>query len=212
MAVDADASATQLAGRAGLKNQPEDTEQGTATESADSLAEHRVEATESAAARGVRQHRQAFIFGVVLLLVLGGIFGWQAVSSYQTHRSEQRHQLFLDAARQGAVNLTTIGHASVEADVQRILDSATGEFRDDFEQRAQALIDAVRQVKSTSAGTVTEAGVESEHDHGAQVLVTVTVRTTNTTGVEEEPRAWRMRLAVELGGDGAKMSDVEFVP
>jgi Mce-associated membrane protein len=59
---------------------------------------------------------------------------------------------------------------------------------------------------------VTEAGLESQSGEGAQVLVAVTVKTSNAGAAQQEPRAWRMRLSVQKVGDEAKVSNVEFVP
>ena len=70
----------------------------------------------------------------------------------------------------------------------------------------------VKQTKSTTVGTVTEAGLESEAAGTAEVLVAVTVKTSNTTAPEQDPRAWRLRIAVQKVGDQAKVSNVEFVP
>lgn len=65
------------------------------------------------------------------------------------------------AARQGALSLTTIDHEHVDDNVQH-LDSSTGSFRDDFEQRAKPFADAARKAQSKSVGTVTAAGIESD--------------------------------------------------
>ena len=111
-----------------------------------------------------------------------------------------------------ALNLTTIDHHQVDGDVQRILDSATGTFYDDFQKRAQPFIDVVKQAQSKSVGTISEAGLESESDDEAQVLVAVTVKTSNAGAPEQEPRAWRMRLSVQKVGEEAKISNVDFVP
>ncbi len=70
----------------------------------------------------------------------------------------------------------------------------------------------VKQAQSKSEGTIAEAGLESSSEREAQVLVAVSVRTTNAGAPEQEPRAWRMRLLVEQVGDEAKVSNVEFVP
>ena len=96
--------------------------------------------------------------------------------------------------------------------MQRILDSATGTFYDDFQKRAQAFVDVVKQAQSKSVGTIAEAGLESESDNGAQVLVAVTVKTSNAGAPEQAPRAWRMRIFVEKVDDEAKVSNVVFVP
>ena len=87
-----------------------------------------------------------------------------------------------------------------------------GKFYDEFEKRAQPFVEVVKQAQSKSVGTIAEAGLESESDNGAQVLVAVTVKTSNAGAPQQAPRAWRMRISVQKVGDEAKVSNVEFVP
>jgi Mce-associated membrane protein len=166
------------------------------------------EATASAAARV----RVAMIAGLVAVVALAALTGWLGWRTWESHRAEQQRALFLQVGRQSALNLTTIDFRHADADVQRILDSATGSFYDDFQQRAQPFAEVVRQVKSRSVGTVTEAGIEDETDEGADVLVAVTVNTAVEGQPEQAPRAWRMRLTVQRTGDDAKVAKVDFVP
>ena len=49
-------------------------------------------------------------------------------------------------------------------------------------------------------------------DDGADVLVAVTVKTSNAGAAEQEPRAWRMNITVQKVGDEAKVANVRFVP
>ena len=119
--------------------------------------------------------------------------------------------MFLQVGRQAALNLTTIDFEHADEDVQRVLDSSTGTFYDDFNARAQPFKEVVKQAKSKSVGTIAEAGVETETEDGADVLVAVTVRTSNAGAAEQEPRAWRMRITVQKVDDGAKVANVRFV-
>jgi Mce-associated membrane protein len=154
----------------------------------------------------------ATIAGLVLVLALGGLTGWLGFRAYESHQADEQRKLFLQVGRQGALNLTTIDWEHADADVQRILDSATGKFYDDFQQRAQPFVEVVKQAQSKSVGTIAEAGLESVSDNEAQVIVAVTVKTSNAGAPEQEPRAWRMRISVEKVEDEAKVSNVEFVP
>jgi Mce-associated membrane protein len=156
--------------------------------------------------------RLASIAGLVVVLALGGLVGWLGFRAYQSHQLDTQRKVFLQVGRQGALNLTTIDYQHVDDDVKRILDSATGTFYDDFQQRSQPFTQVVKQVKSKSVGTVTEAGLESESDNQAQVLVAVAVNTTVEGQPNQQPRAWRMRILVQKVGEDTKVSNVEFVP
>jgi Mce-associated membrane protein len=163
--------------------------------------------------------RVALIVGLVAVLALSGLVGWLGYRAHQAQVAKDQRGLFLQVGRQGAVNLTTIDFEHVDDDVKRILDSATGSFYDEFQQRSQPFAEVVKQVKSKSVGTVTEAGLEvtdaqqeSKIPTDAEVLVAVTVNTSVVGQPDQAPRAWRMRIRVEQVDDGAKVSNVEFVP
>jgi Mce-associated membrane protein len=155
---------------------------------------------------------QALVVGLAVVTALAALAGWVGFRAYQSHSADQQRSLFLQVGRQGAINLTTIDWQHADTDVQRILNSATGTFFDDFSKRSQPFIDVVKQAQSTSVGTVTEAGVESATGDSAQILVAVSVKTSNIGAPEQKPRAWRMRINVQRVGDEAKISNVGFVP
>lgn len=155
---------------------------------------------------------RALILGAAVVVVLGALCGWLGYGAYQAAQEQRFEQLLVGVGRQAAVNLTTIDYQRAEADVQRILNSSTGEFYDDFKNRSAAFIDVVKKVQSTSVGTVTEAALESVDGRQGRVLVAVTVATTSRGAPAEQPRYWRMRMTVTGDGDGAKVSKVDFVP
>ena len=172
------------------------------------------EATESeASAKSPRSPvRLAAIIGLIAVVGLAALVGWLGIRAHQSHQIDAQRNLFLQVGRHGAINLTTIDWQHADADIQRILASATGTFYDDFSKRSQPFVDVVKQAKSKSVGTITEAGLESETDNAAQVLVAVSVKTSNAGAAEQQPRAWRMRIFVQKVGTEAKVSNVEFVP
>ena len=164
------------------------------------------------AKRRVSPVRLATLVGLVAVVALSGVVGWLGFQTYQLRQEQEQRELFLRVGRQGAVNLTTIDWQNVNHDIQRILDSATGPFYDDFSKRSQPFIDVVKKVQSKSVGTVTEAGLESVSANEARVLVAVSVKTSNLGAEDQPPRAWRMRIDVQKVDDGAKVSNVLFVP
>jgi Mce-associated membrane protein len=156
--------------------------------------------------------RVATTVGLVVVVGLTALVGWLGFTAYQLHQAQEQSQLFVEVGRQGALNLTTIDWQHADADVKRVLDSATGTFYDDFSKRRQPFIEVVKKAQATSKGTITGAGLESESGDEAQVLVAVSVKTSNIGAAEQEPRAWRMRISVQKTGDEAKISNVAFVP
>jgi Mce-associated membrane protein len=149
--------------------------------------------------------------GLAMLLAVGALVGWLGYRVHQSQLQNQERALFVQVGRQGAVNLTTIDFNQADADVKRILDSATGPFYDDFSQRSGPFIDVVKQTQSKTEGTVTEAGLEAMTGDTGEVLVAVSVKTTNAGTSEPQMRSWRMRVAVHEDGSGVKVSNVEFV-
>jgi Mce-associated membrane protein len=155
--------------------------------------------------------RRAILLGSVVVLGLAVLVGWLGFRAYQSHQEQAQRNQFLEVARQGALNLTTVDWQKAEGDVQRILDGAAGQFHDDFASRAQPFIDVVKQAKSTTVGTITDAGLESQKDDTAQALIAVTVVASNMVAPQQVSHSWRMRILVQRVGDQAKVSNVEFV-
>jgi len=154
----------------------------------------------------------AIAVGTLAVVALGSLVGWLAFQTYETRRAEQQRDLLVGVARQAAVNLTSIDFTRVDADLQRILESSTGKFHDEFQTRSQPFADVVKHAQSKSEGTVTAAGLESQIDGHGQVLVAVSVKTAIPGAPEQPSRSWRMRISVQNDSDGAKVSDVQFVP
>jgi Mce-associated membrane protein len=148
-----------------------------------------------------------------LIVALLGVGGWLGFRLYQDHQAQDQRSLYLSVARQTAINLTTINYAEVDADIKRVLDSATGGFHDEFQNRSQPFVEVVKKVQSKTEGTIADAGLVSYTKEQGQVLVAISVKTSmGAAPPDPEPRRWRMRLTVDKVGDGAKVSNVEFVP
>lgn len=161
----------------------------------------------------LRSHvRLATMVGLAIVLALAATVGWLGFRAYQSHQAQEQRQLFLQVGRQCALNLTTIDWQHADADVQRVLDSATGQFYDQFSKRKQPFIEVLKKAQSKSVGTITEAGLESDSGDKAQVLVAASIKTSNLGADDQPPREWRMRISVEKSGDEVKISNVAFVP
>jgi Mce-associated membrane protein len=151
--------------------------------------------------------------GLAIIVALFGLGGWLGFRVHQDNQVQAQRNLYVQVARQTAINLTTIDYTEVDADIKRVLDSATGAFHDEFQNRSRPFVEVVKKVQSKSEGTVSEAGLLSYTKDQAKVLVAVAVKTSMAAApADQEPRRWRMRLTVDKTGDSAKVSNVEFVP
>jgi hypothetical protein len=119
---------------------------------------------------------------------------------------------YVEAGKTVALALTTVDYRTVDRDVQRILDNATGVFYDDFKGRSAEFTQVVLDAKSTSTSTIAEARLDS-HDAGqARVFVALSTTTTNAGQPISPPRAWRLLITVQKVGEDYKASNVEFLP
>jgi Mce-associated membrane protein len=155
--------------------------------------------------------RLALIGGLIAALVLAGLVGWLGFRTYDARDREFQRSLFVQAAQDIAVDLSTVDAQHADADAQRILDAAIGTFADSFAHHKQAYIDAAKQSRSRSLGTVTGAGLESQGGDQGRVLVAVMVKSADPASADQMPQFFQMRITVHKVGDGAKISDVAFV-
>ncbi|TAM65407.1 hypothetical protein [Mycobacterium sp.] len=149
---------------------------------------------------------------IILICAFIGASGYMVWQHHETTERNQRAANFIAGARQGVVNMTSLDFNKAKEDVQRVIDSSTGQFRDDFTQRAKDFTTVVEQSKVVTQGTVNAAAVQSMDANSALVLVAATSRITNVAGAKDEPRNWRLKVTVTNDGGQYKMSKLEFVP
>jgi Mce-associated membrane protein len=148
---------------------------------------------------------------IVAICALLGASGWMAWHHHNVVKERQESAAFVSAARQGIINLTSLDFNKSKEDVQRILDSSTGEFRDQFQKKADDFASVVKDTKAVAQGSVAAAAVESTTKDSAVVLVLANERVTNVAGAKDQPRTFRFRVSVVRDGDQLKLSKVEFV-
>jgi Mce-associated membrane protein len=151
------------------------------------------------------------IAAVVAICALLGVSGWMAWQHHNVVQERQRAAAYTATARQGVINLTSLDFNKAKEGVQRVLDSATGEFKDDFQRRAEDFESVVKDSKAVTEGSVAATAVESMNNDSAIVLVLANERITNIAGAKDQPRTFRFRVSVVHDGDQLKLSKVEFV-
>jgi Mce-associated membrane protein len=148
---------------------------------------------------------------ILAICGLLSVSGWMLWHRHTVLDERERSAAYLAAAKQGVINLTSLDFNKAKEDVQRVLDSSTGEFRDDFQRRADDFASVVKDSKAVTEGSVRAAAVESMGKDSAVVLVLANERVTNSAGAKDDPRAFRFRVSVVREGDQLKISKVEFV-
>ncbi|MEU5545792.1 hypothetical protein AB0G85_25860 [Streptomyces sioyaensis] len=178
------------------------------------LAERTAASAPRPATGAVRAARESRVLPVVLagvlavLVVLSGFFG---VRLYQQHGEEQRNQDILAAARQSAVNFTSLDYRHYDRDSKNVLKGATGDFKEQFTAQTKELTKLVADNKSVSEGHALEAGIAKAGDTSAQVLVVADSRVTNVAAPQGQARNYRLQLDLVLEGGRWLTSNVEFV-
>lgn len=95
-----------------------------------------------------------------------------------------------------------------QAEAAEVKESDVVEPADAEEADVATELDEAEVTDSEVAAT----GVESMTDDTAVVFVAVTSRITNDKGAKQDPRTWRLSVAMARDGDRIKMAKVEFVP
>jgi len=164
---------------------------------------------------GPRSRWRAVLAGCMAAASAAALLAATRYMVWQDHRiSEQRHREveFAAAARQGVVNLMSLDFNRAKDDVQRIIDSSTGAFKNDFQATADDLVTSARNARAVSNTIVNATAVESMNGNSAVVLVAATSTLTNAAGAKDEKRSWRLSVTVTQDGAQLKIAKVDFVP
>ena len=124
---------------------------------------------------------------------------------------DQRRTEVLEAARQQAVNFTTLDYEHLDRDLGRVLAGATGDFRAQFEKGTKDLSQLVTANQAVSEGEVLEAGIVSDDADSARVLVVADSTVTNSASADPQRRHYRLQMDLVHRGDRWLVSDLQFV-
>lgn len=143
------------------------------------------------------------------LLAAGGYFYWQ---SQQASQRDAHQTEFSAAAGQAVVNLLSMDFNKGDADVKRLIDSTTGEFRADFEKNKNDFMTVMKDAQVVTHASVRATAVESMTDDSAVVLIAAASKAASSGGAQQPMRYWRLSVTVERDNGEVKMSKVEFIP
>ncbi|MCW7944569.1 hypothetical protein AAW14_21750 [Streptomyces hygroscopicus] len=136
---------------------------------------------------------------------------WLGVRLSGQRADEQRRQDILAAARQSALNFTSLDYRHYGRDSGNVLKGATGDFKKEFAAQTAELTKLVARNRSVSEGQVLEAGIVRSDARSARVLVVADSKVTNTAVPEGQARNYRLQLDLVREQGRWLTSDVEFV-
>ncbi|NJP33583.1 hypothetical protein [Micromonospora thermarum] len=196
--------------------QPVDDDRGTAVDTASDPVDEAGDegSTDRSAAAGPRARRRALVGLLVVLLVAtlaaAGVYGHR----WYTERAlDEARQGALAAAKQASVNFVSVSAASVDRDLKRISDGATGDFKEEFTRGQSQVRAAVVENKVESQGSVLRAGLVSGDRSRAVVLVAVDATVKNAKAPDGRAAHYRIQLDLVHDRDSGQwlVSRLQFV-
>ncbi|WP_200845933.1 DUF3329 domain-containing protein [Mycolicibacterium vanbaalenii] len=153
--------------------------------------------TESVAAERRPWQRRLVVAAVAVLIVGGfvtsGFLGWQLWQDRQVARAGEQAQA---AAVEYAQVLTSIDSARVDENFDRVLDGATGEFKDMYSESSVELRQLLIDNEAAAHGVVVESAVQSESKDKVVVLLFVDQSVSNSS--IPDPRIDRSRIKMTM--------------
>lgn len=138
----------------------------------------------------------AIAFLVVAALALAVIGGILAVRVHAAEQEQQRRQAILQAARQEAIYLTSLDYKTIEKDLQRIMQGATGEVEQMFADRSDVFQKTLSKNEVVTTGEVLSAGLASADHDSAKVLLVVDSTVKNKEVPKGAIRHYRMWMTL----------------
>jgi Mce-associated membrane protein len=163
-------------------------------------------------ARWLRLPERAALAGLSLVLV--ALLAVAAALGTRVRRADadrSRQQAILAAARHMVVDFTTLDYRHGQADVQRVLDEATGDFERELADGSGQLRQLIAANRSVSRGEILEAGLVSRDADSARVLVVADSMVRNTSAPNGQRRHYRIQLDLRREGGRWLVSSLEFV-
>jgi Mce-associated membrane protein len=145
----------------------------------------------------------------LLLVALVALLAVLAVHVSRTNARTTDRDAALAAARQEAVNLTTLSYRTPTRDLDRVLAGATGRLHNEFAAETAQLPGVLKAQRSVSTGQLVSSGVVSAAPGTVRVVVAAdaTVRSATSAATVKH---YRMVLTVVRRGGRWLVSDVAF--
>lgn len=140
--------------------------------------------------------RVAIAAGALLFVAVVAVSGWLGWQLKQNADTAAAGHAALEVARTYAVTLTSVDNQDIDGSFARVLDGATGEFKDMYSQSSAQLRQLLVDNKAASKGIVIDAAVKAATTTKVDVMMFVDQSISNA--VTPEPRLDRMRILMTL--------------
>ncbi len=147
----------------------------------------------------------------VLVLALLALAGWRGLA-WQDARDRLADEKAAAAAASAEVEgLIDISGATSDADMAKLLDGATADFRSELEAQADRLKEALAANKVEATGEAVSTGVVELDGDKATVIVAATGTVQNSSTKAAEPRNYRLKVELVRSDGDWLVSGLEFV-
>ena len=136
----------------------------------------------------------------VALVSLGVALASLLLGDPATDRAERARESALQAARERTTTLTSYDHRRLEEDFAAVLETATGDFKDEYEKTTGQLKQTFVQQRAVAVAEVVAAGLEEADvdGEGEDTAVAVVAVDQVITTAGQPARTERNRLRMEL--------------
>jgi Mce-associated membrane protein len=140
-----------------------------------------------------------------------GTAAWAGWRWDQRAELDRAHAAAVAAARQFTVDFVSISAATVDADIQRVTDAATGDFSNEYTRGKTQVRAAVVENEVQSQGSVLRAALVSGDADSAVVLVAVDATVKNVKAPQGRPSHYRIKVDLVKEDGRWLVSKLEFV-
>ncbi|MBA9004319.1 hypothetical protein [Thermomonospora cellulosilytica] len=167
-------------------------------------------------ALGVLRGRAAgriVLAAAVLFAAWGGWSYWQATQDEAIDFGAERDRVLAAGKRTVAV-LNTVDAAQADRDLRAWLDASTGALRTDLERARQQNLQRVRQLRTSTRGTVTDAAVTQLDVRAgtARMIAMVRVEVTPASGGGATTERKRFEAGLARTPEGWKLQSLTAIP
>jgi len=147
----------------------------------------------------------------VVAVALLGVVGERGLAWQDQRQRLEAEKAAAAAASAEVEGLIDLSSASLDEDVEQLLEGATSDFRSELETQAESLSQAVTKNEVTAAGDVVSTGVVTLEDDRATVIVAAAGTVRNKQSADAEPRNYRLRVDLRYDDGRWLVSGLEFV-